>query len=140
MAKVLIQDAASFRLDEIYRYTREHWGIPQADRYITGLFAAFDGIATHAVPSRPIPAEFGVEGYFFRYERHFVYWRTLSNGDIGIVTILHERMHQIGRFREDFGCDPAPQPSSTLRFNGRRKQHLAHIDPHCEKQSTVWPS
>ena len=31
------------------------------------------------------------------------YWRYLSNGDIGIVTILHERMHQIDRFREDFG-------------------------------------
>ena len=26
------------------------------------------------------------------------YWRKLSNGDIGIVTILHERMHQIDRF------------------------------------------
>jgi plasmid stabilization system protein ParE len=47
--------------------------------------------------------EFGVQGYFFRYERHFVYWRRLGNGDIGIVTILHERMHQIDRFREDFG-------------------------------------
>jgi plasmid stabilization system protein ParE len=53
--------------------------------------------------SRPVPAGFGVEGYFFRYERHLVYWRRLSNGDIGIVAILHERMHQIDRFREDFG-------------------------------------
>ena len=53
--------------------------------------------------SRPVPAEFGVEGYFFQYERHFVYWRRLSNGDIGVVTILHERMHQIDRFRQDFG-------------------------------------
>lgn len=26
----------------------------------------------------------------------------VSNGDIGIVTILSERMHQIDRFREDF--------------------------------------
>jgi len=26
----------------------------------------------------------------------------LANGDIGIVTVLHERMHQIERFREDF--------------------------------------
>lgn len=49
-----------------------------------------------------MPAEFGVQGYFFRYERHVVYWRRLSSGDIGIVTILHERMHQIARFREDF--------------------------------------
>ena len=102
MAAVRIQEAASHRLDEIYRYTRERWGVEQADRYITGLFAAFDRIETRGVTSKPIPAEFGVDGYFFRYERHFVYWRRLSDGDVGIVTILHERMHQIDRFREDF--------------------------------------
>ena len=55
------------------------------------------------VVSKPIPAEFGLNGFFFRYERHFVYWRHLSNGDIGIVTILHERMQQIDSFRDDFG-------------------------------------
>jgi len=75
----------------------------RAEKYITGLFAAFDKIAAHGVVSKPIPAEFGVEGFFFRYERHFVYCRHLSNGDTGLVTILHERMHQIDRFRDDFG-------------------------------------
>ena len=103
MASIRVQEAASHRLDEIYRYTRDQWGVEQAERYITGLFEAFGKIDTHKVMSRPIPAEFGVDGYFFRYERHFVYWRKLSNGDIGIVTILHERMHQIDRFRDDFG-------------------------------------
>lgn len=103
MAPVRIQEAAAFRLDDIYRYTRDRWGVQQADRYITDLFAAFDRIASHGTPSRPIPAAFGVEGYFFRHERHFVYWRHLSDGAIGIVTILHERMHQIDRLREDFG-------------------------------------
>jgi plasmid stabilization system protein ParE len=103
MTAVRIQAAASHRLDEIYRYTREHWGAKQADRYIKGLFEAFDRIESRGVASRPVPAEFGVDGYCFRYERHFVYWRRLPNGDIGIVTILHERMHQIDRFREDFG-------------------------------------
>lgn len=103
MAAVRVQQAASHRLDDIYRYTRARWGEAQADRYITGLFDALARIETHGVTSRPIPAEFGVDGYVFRYERHFVYWRRLSNGDIGIVTILHERMHQIGRLREDFG-------------------------------------
>ena len=100
---VRVQQAASHRLDDIYRYTRERWGEAQADRYVTGLFDAFARIGTHGVISRPIPAEFGVDGYVFRYEKHFVYWRRLSNGDIGVVTILHERMHQIERFREDFG-------------------------------------
>ncbi len=39
---------------------------------------------------------------FFRYKKHFVYWKYLSSGDVGIVTVLHERMHQIERFKEDF--------------------------------------
>ena len=103
MATVRIQEAATHRIDEIYRYTRDRWGIEQADRYISGLFEAFDRIEPRGVMSRPIPAEFAVHGYFFRYQRHFVYWRNLSNGDIGIVTILHEQMHQIDRFREGFG-------------------------------------
>lgn len=103
MAVVRIQQAASHRLDDIYRYTRDRWGEAQADRYITGLFAAFEDLKTHGVTSRPVPAAFGVEGYVFRYEKHMVYWRRLSDGDIGIVTILHERMHQIERFKDDFG-------------------------------------
>ena len=103
MATLRIQEAASHRLDEIYRYTRDRRGNEQADRYVTGLFNAFHRIKSHGVTSRPIPAEFGVDGYVFRYERHLVYWRRLSNRDIGIVTILHERMHQIDRFRQDFG-------------------------------------
>lgn len=97
-----IQEAASLRLDTIYRYTRDRWGEVQADRYIAGMFEAFERIEGHGVVSRPIPAAFGVDGYFFRYERHFVYWRRLSNGDAGIVTILRERMHQIERLGDDF--------------------------------------
>lgn len=98
---VRVQEAASLRLDEIYRYTRGRWGAEQADRYITDMFTAFDKIEVHGVASRPIPAEFAIDGFYFRQERHFVYWRRLSNGDIGIVTILHERMHQMDRFRDD---------------------------------------
>lgn len=108
-----MQEAASWRLDEIYRYTRERWGEMQAERYIRGLFEAFDRIESHGVASRPVPAEFGVQGYFFRYERHFVYWRRLSNGDIGIVTILHERMHQIDRLRPDLFGEQPPATGST---------------------------
>ncbi|MGF1614419.1 MAG: type II toxin-antitoxin system RelE/ParE family toxin [Gammaproteobacteria bacterium] len=103
MTRFLVQEAASHRIDEIYRYTRDRWGSEQADRYVTGLFEAFGKITTHGVLSRPIPAELGVEGYFFRYGQHFVYWKTMANGEIGIVTVLHERMHRIDRFREDFG-------------------------------------
>jgi len=103
MPKFLVQNSASHRIDEIYRYTLEQWGAEQADDYIVGLFDTFARIATHEVLSRPVPADFGVDGFFFKYKKHFVYWRYLSDGAIGIVTILHERMHQIERFKGDFG-------------------------------------
>ncbi|MDD9983150.1 MAG: type II toxin-antitoxin system RelE/ParE family toxin [Gammaproteobacteria bacterium] len=100
---VRVQQIAAIRIDEIYRYSRDRWGTAQADAYITGLFEVFDRIATGDIASRPVPAEFGVDGFVFRYRRHFVYWKRLSNADIGIVTVLHERMHQLGRLRKDFG-------------------------------------
>ena len=49
MAAIRVQEAASHRLDEIYRYTRDGWGTEQADRYITGLFEAFDKIENRGV-------------------------------------------------------------------------------------------
>jgi toxin ParE1/3/4 len=98
----LIQEAAGHRLDEIYRYTRETWGEARAQAYIRGLFDCFAAITARHFPWRPIPAEFGVDGYVCRYEKHLVYWKLLGDASVGIVTILHERMHQIERFSADF--------------------------------------
>ena len=103
MKAVRVQEAAALRIDEIYRYSRERWGTDRAEAYIVGLFEACERIGDGGVPSRPVPAELGVDGYVFRYEKHFIYWKTLGNGDIGIVTVLHERMHRMDRFREDVG-------------------------------------
>ena len=101
MTGVRVRRAAALRIEEICRYSRERRGEAQAEAYVTRLFEALDGIAAGAVASRPVPAEFGVDGYVFRYRRHFVYWKTLSDGAVGIVTVLHERMHRDARFRED---------------------------------------
>jgi plasmid stabilization system protein ParE len=46
VAQARIHEAASWRLDEIYLYTREHWDEAQAQRYITGVFDSFDRIET----------------------------------------------------------------------------------------------
>jgi toxin ParE1/3/4 len=97
---------ADHRLDEIYTYTRDYWSDAQAERYLRGLFERFEAIAARRVVWRPIPAEFGVDGFFCRYERHFIYWRVLADGAVGIVTVLHERMHQIDRFRGDDSSPP----------------------------------
>ena len=103
MTAFRVQRGAGNRLDEIYVYTRDQWGEAQAQGYIEGLFARFDAIAAREFPWRPIPAEFGVSGFVCKYEHHFIYWKMLDDGTVGIVTILHERMHQIERFKDDFG-------------------------------------
>ncbi len=110
MSGYRIQAAALVRLEDIYRYTFERWGEAQAERYVRGLFARFETIADHQIPWRqipwrPVPAEFGVEGFVARNERHLIYWRELTDGGVGIVTVLHERMHQISRFQGDFGLE-----------------------------------
>lgn len=98
-----VQDAAGHRIDEIYRHTRETWGEDQAKTYVEGLFARFEAIAARRFPWRAIPAEFGVDGYVCRYEKHLIYWKLLEDSAVGVVTVLHERMHQIERFGDDFG-------------------------------------
>ena len=103
MSRYLVQSRAAHRIDEIYDYTHATWGEAQAERYVRALFARFEAIAARQIPWRPIPADFGVEGFVGRYEQHVIYWKVLANGDVGIVTVLHQRMHQIDRFREDFG-------------------------------------
>lgn len=99
--RVQLLERASSRIDDIYQYTADHWGDGQAERYVSGLFEAIRGLADGTTPSRPVSALFGVRGFVFKYERHFVYWRRLEDGTIGVVSVLHERMHQMDRLRDD---------------------------------------
>ena len=64
MHAIRIQETASRRLDDIYCYTKDRWGEDQAKKNISGIFDAFEAVATHGVVSKPIPAEFGVDGFF----------------------------------------------------------------------------
>ena len=98
-----VSKIAGQRLDEIFAYTQQTWGEDQAESYIRELFACFGSIARRDVLWRAIPADFGVDGYYCRHQHHYIYWRELADGAVGIVTILHERMHQMDRFREDRG-------------------------------------
>ena len=102
MSAYLILDDAEHRLAEIIDYTQANWGDEQAVRYFNGFVERFRQIAARAFPWRPIPAVFDLEGYVCRYERHFIYWKILGDGTVGIVTVLHERMHQIERVRKAF--------------------------------------
>ncbi|MCE2522932.1 MAG: type II toxin-antitoxin system RelE/ParE family toxin [Rhodobacteraceae bacterium] len=77
-------------IGEIYDYSEDRFGENQADKYVQGLFALCEALAERR--RQPIPDEFEVEGYFARYEKHFVYWRLSDQGEVIVVCILHHRM------------------------------------------------
>jgi plasmid stabilization system protein ParE len=101
MTRYQVLRAALVRIEDIYLYSLDLWGADAADAYITGLYDTFSDIALGEARSRPIPAEFGEAGFLTRYRSHLVYWLRLDPETIGIVAVLHERMHQTRRFRDD---------------------------------------
>ena len=102
MTKFRVLRSASYRLDEIYDYTKKTWGVDQADKYINGLFDFFEEIATRKILWRQIPVSYEVDGFYARYEHHYVYWKLLSSNQVGITVILHEWIDQVSRLQEDF--------------------------------------
>ena len=78
------------------------WGEEQAERYTSGLFDKFEAILHHVVLWRPIAPQYNVSGYVTRYEKHFIYWRQFSDGQIGIAAILHKSMLKTDRLAAGF--------------------------------------
>ena len=106
MARIRIDDTAAAQIEDIYIYTADQWGELQADAYVRGLYDMFQDIAEGRVTGRTIPAVFPVEGYVRPYRSHFVYWRKLDPDVVGIVAVLHERMHRVARVRKLLGKGP----------------------------------
>ena len=93
--------------DKIWHDTVEKWGEQQAIAYVTGLHAHLQRLCEDRVIWRKLPQQLAVpadikrEAYFSRYERHYVFFRELDNGDLGVMSILHERMDLPVRLVDD---------------------------------------
>lgn len=104
--------------DKIWRDTVETWGEKQAITYITGLHADLQRLCDDKAIWRKLPQKLAVpadikrEAYFSRYERHYVFFRELDNGDLGVMSILHERMDLPVRLKEDLAALSGKAPSS----------------------------
>lgn len=104
--------------DKIWRDTAEKWGEAQAVTYITGLHDHLKLLCEERriwrrLPQKlAVPADVKREAYFSRYERHYVFFRELDNGDLGVMSILHEKMDLPVRLAEDLATllDKASHP------------------------------
>lgn len=93
---------ARARLLEIWDYTEKTWGADQADTYLRGLAVAIDKAQHTRRLWRSVKDETLAGVYYFRYRHHLVFFRELSQGTLGIITVLHESMDLPERLREDF--------------------------------------
>jgi plasmid stabilization system protein ParE len=107
MTGYLFYPTADAAQDRIWNDTVATWGEQQAASYIRGLHAHLRKLSeTRALWRRlpnnlVIPADLGTLAYFSRYERHYVFFRELPSGMIGVMSILHDRMDAPVRLAED---------------------------------------
>lgn len=95
-----IYKTARRQLIQIWHYTEKTWSEYKADSYIRDLYQAMEDAAGNHHLWRPVVHE-GFEGIFFiRYKKHFIFFRQLSQGELGILSILHERMDIPSRLKE----------------------------------------
>lgn len=93
--------AAEARLVEIWDYTLAKWGEEQADAYVRDLIAAIHSLQGHRHLWRPV-ADKAMRGvWFVRHQHHYVFFRELPGGVIGVVSILHENMDLPARLKAD---------------------------------------
>jgi len=100
---VKISDAARERLLEIWNYTEETWGEAQADKYLRGLVETAERAHKSRHLWRPVPDEELKGAFFIRYRHHFIFFRELSTGTIGVISILHENMDIPSRLKDEYG-------------------------------------
>ena len=110
MAAYRFYPRADAAQDKIGRDTVERGGELQAVTYITGLHAHLTRLCESRALWRQLPQKLAVptdvkrEAYFSRYEHHYLFFRELDNGDLGVMSILHERMDVPVRLAEDLAA------------------------------------
>jgi toxin ParE1/3/4 len=107
MGGYLFYPPADAAQDRIWQDTVDQWGEAQAVAYITGLHAYLQKLSENKALWRKLPGDLAVpadlktHAFFTRYERHYLFFRELRSGKIGVMAILHDRMDIPVRLLED---------------------------------------
>lgn len=90
MSAVRLTPAAQRDLSEIWDFTEEHWGVAQAELYITEIRAAIERIV--ADPLRGRACDEVRQGYRrYGVGSHLVFY-VEAPGGVDVVRVLHQRM------------------------------------------------
>lgn len=103
MSRYFLYPGARRELEDIWHYTKQRWGEPQADKYIHEIDAYLRKAAARQIPWRKLPKQAllsEIEVYQIHYKRHYIFFKELKNGGIGIMSVLHDAMDIPVRLQE----------------------------------------
>lgn len=99
MAKVILRQEAIDDLTDIWKYTQENWFETQADKYFRSI-----KIACREIGENPeIGTEYiGISSNLlgFKSGKHIIFYHVISDDEIEVIRILHERMDLKNRLTE----------------------------------------
>jgi len=99
MAKVILRQNAIDDLNEIWDYTFEQWSENQADKYYGTLKFACKEIGANPELGREYAAiKRNLLG--FKSGKHIIFYLVISEDEIEVIRILHERMDLKNRLTE----------------------------------------
>jgi toxin ParE1/3/4 len=95
MARLITQSQAEQDLLEIWLYTFNEWGAPQADTYLDELSAAMELLAEQPLICRE-RTELNPAVRIHHHAHHLIIYLVVQEG-INIVRVLHESMDVVGQ-------------------------------------------
>jgi len=96
---------ANQQIQDIWLYTERRWGEAQATEYVTGLFDFFETLPFEQHLWRAVPRSSLRGALYASYREHIVFFRHLSNDNLGILSVLHQRQdipHDLNDINERF--------------------------------------
>jgi len=99
MAKYRFTNKAVQDLEDIWSYTVKTWSERQADLYYAMLINFCQSIADNTVFGKRYD-EIAKDLYGFRANKHIIFYGVISQNEIEVIRILHDRMDLKNRIDE----------------------------------------
>lgn len=99
MAKVILRQKAIDDLSDIWDYTMYKWSENQADIYYSTIKFACKEIGTNLDIGKQY---YGISANLFGFKsgKHIIFYHIISEDEIEVIRILHERMDLKNRLTE----------------------------------------
>ena len=99
MAKVILRQEAIDDLNDIWEYTFEKWSENQADKYYATIKFACKGIGENPELGK-VYTEISSNLLGLKSGKHIIFYHQVSENEIEVIRILHERMDLKNRLIE----------------------------------------